>query len=244
MEWLRHLYDETRARIAEAGGEAPGFQEFWERGEIALAGRRLRRRLAAEIPRRSGRPPAARRRAARSSSSRRPSRASATPIARAIRPGCRPSRQSPPRGSAFPLQLISNQPATRLHSQLDFGSTSAGSKRAGREPLRINPADAAARSIAEGDVVRVFNERGAFLAAAVLSTDVRPGVLQIATGAWYDPVVQPDGTILCVHGNPNAVTRDAGTSSLAQGCTGQLTLVDIARYDAPLPPIRAYDRLH
>jgi biotin/methionine sulfoxide reductase len=44
-----------------------------------------------------------------------------------------------------------------------------------------------------------------------------------------------------VHGNPNSVTRDAGTSSLAQGCTGQLTLVDIARFDDPLPPIRAYD---
>jgi len=46
---------------------------------------------------------------------------------------------------------------------------------------------------------------------------------------------------MCVHGNPNVLTRDAGTSSLAQGCTGQLTAVQLARHDGPLPPIRAYE---
>ena len=40
----------------------------------------------------------------------------------------------------FPLQLVANQPATRLHSQLDFGATSLASKIAGREPVRIHPA--------------------------------------------------------------------------------------------------------
>src|SRR6202000_3012442 len=65
-----------------------------------------------------------------------------------------------PRARSFPLQLISNQPATRLHSQLDFGAFSAASKIAGREPVRLNPLDAADRGIAEGDVVRLFNDRG------------------------------------------------------------------------------------
>jgi len=37
------------------------------------------------------------------------------------------------------------------------------------------------------------------------------------------------------------LTRDTGTSSLAQGCTGQLTLVQIERFDAPLPPVKAFD---
>jgi len=49
------------------------------------------------------------------------------------------------------------------------------------------------------------------------------------------------GTMLCVHGNPNVLTRDAGTSALAQGCTGQLTVVEVERFTGNLPPIRAFE---
>jgi biotin/methionine sulfoxide reductase len=28
---------------------------------------------------------------------------------------------------------------------------------------------------------------------------------------------------------------------LAQGCTGQLTVIDIERFDGPLPPVKAFD---
>ncbi|WP_443259915.1 hypothetical protein [Variovorax sp. CF313] len=44
-----------------------------------------------------------------------------------------------------------------------------------------------------------------------------------------------------MHGNPNVLTRDIGTSSLAQGCAGQRTAVQVARYDGVLPPIRAFE---
>jgi biotin/methionine sulfoxide reductase len=141
----------------------------------------------------------------------------------------------------WPLQLVANQPATRLHSQLDFGATSLGSKIQGREPMRIHPVDAAARAIADGDVVRLFNHHGACLAGAIVSDAVRPGVVQLATGAWYDPIDPMEENPLCVHGNPNVLTRDAPTSKLAQACTGQLTLVEVERYDGVLPPIRAFD---
>ncbi len=141
----------------------------------------------------------------------------------------------------FPLHLVANQPATRLHSQLDFGATSMASKIHGREPVRINPSDAAERGIVGGDIVRLFNHRGACLAGAVLSDAVRPGVVQLATGAWYDPLdPEADGS-LCIHGNPNVLTRDAGTSKLAQACTGQLTVVQIERYYGAPPPIRAFE---
>ena len=40
---------------------------------------------------------------------------------------------------------------------------------------------------------------------------------------------------------PNVLTRDVGTSALAQGCTGQLTTVEVERFDGNLPPIQAYD---
>jgi biotin/methionine sulfoxide reductase len=117
----------------------------------------------------------------------------------------------------FPLHLLSNQPRTRLHSQLDQGVTSQESKIRGREPMRMNPRDADRRGIRDGDVVWVFNDRGAFLAGVSLSDALRPGVVQISTGAWYDPLDLADPLSLEIHGNPNAVTNDIGTSSLAQG---------------------------
>ena len=137
----------------------------------------------------------------------------------------------------WPLHLISNQPRTRLHSQYDHGPLSRGAKVADREPLRLNPADAASRSIADGDVVRVFNERGACLAGAVLSEAVMPGVVELATGAWYDPA--PDGT--CKHGNPNVLTADKGTSKLAQGPSAQTCLVEVERFDSEPPTVTAFD---
>src|SRR3954453_16471280 len=60
----------------------------------------------------------------------------------------------------FPLHLISNQPYTRLHSQYENASYSQDSKVGGREPIRLHPDDAHSRGIADGDVVRVFNDRG------------------------------------------------------------------------------------
>jgi len=89
--------------------------------------------------------------------------------------------------------------------------------------------------------VRLYNDRGACLAGAVLSDALLPGVVQLSTGAWYDPDDPASDEPLCVHGNPNVLTRDTGTSRLAQGCTGQLSLVEIERYDGPLPPVKAFD---
>jgi len=144
------------------------------------------------------------------------------------------------RAIAYPLHLVANQPATRLHSQLDGGGTSQNSKVAGREPIRIHPADAAGRDLADGDVVRVFNDRGACLAGVVIDDRLRPGVVQLSTGAWYDPEDPGDPDSLCVHGNPNVLTADVGTSALAKGCTGAHVLVEIAKHTGPLPPVRAH----
>jgi biotin/methionine sulfoxide reductase len=101
--------------------------------------------------------------------------------------------------------------------------------------------DARLRGISEGDIIRLFNERGACLAAVTLTDGIRRGVIQLPTGAWYDPVDPEEEKPLCVHGNPNVLTRDIGTSALAQGCTGQLTTVQVQRFDGNLPPIQAYD---
>lgn len=83
-----------------------------------------------------------------------------------------------PRAARYPLHLIANQPRTRLHSQLDHGGASMASKIRGREPIRIHPDDAAARELTDGDIVRVFNDRGACLA---LSND--SGTSSLAHGS-------------------------------------------------------------
>jgi biotin/methionine sulfoxide reductase len=88
----------------------------------------------------------------------------------------------------WPLHLLSSQPRTRLHSQYDHGSVSRATKIQGREPLWMHPQDAQARDISEGSVVKVYNARGAILAGVHLSEQILPGVVQMSTGAWYDPL--------------------------------------------------------
>ncbi len=135
------------------------------------------------------------------------------------------------------LHLISNQPTTKLHSQLDQGAISRAGKIEGREPVRLHPDDAAARGISDGDMVRLCNDRGACLAVAQLSDSLRPGVLQMATGAWWDP----DEHGMCRHGNPNALTRDKGTSELGQGPTAHTCLVQIERFEGVAPAVQAFE---
>ncbi len=236
-DWVRHLYEQMRTSLAARGDEAPDFDTFWARGELRLTqqpddGGILRAFRNDPV----GHP------------LRTPSgkiQISSPKVASFGYDDCPGHPAWLPRIDAptatYPLFLIANQPATRLHSQLDFGGHSAGSKRNGREVCRLNPADAATRDIVDGDIVRLFNARGACLASARVTDDVMPGVVQLPTGAWYDPEDARAERPMCVHGNPNVLTRDAGTSSLAQGCSGQVTAVEVERFDGPLPSIQAYE---
>ena len=52
------------------------------------------------------------------------------------------------------------------------------------------------------------------------------GVVVLSTGAWFDP---DDEISLDRHGNPNVLTKDVGTSSLAQGPTSHTTLVEVKK---------------
>ncbi len=142
----------------------------------------------------------------------------------------------------WPLHLISNQPKTRLHSQYDPGAHSRAAKIEGRETLRMAPADADARGLKDGAIVSVRNDRGTCLAALVISDDVRPGVVQLSTGAWFDPDNTTDARPLERHGNPNVLTRDIGTSRLAQGPAAMSCLVEVAGFDGPLPRITVFEQ--
>jgi biotin/methionine sulfoxide reductase len=236
-QWLAHLYEPTRAALAAQNLPAPDFDEFWASGGLTLPqhpddGGRLRRFRddpdKYPLPTPSGRIEIF----------------SAT-IASFAEPDCpgHPTWLAPTDvpTAAAPLVLVANQPVTRLHSQLDFGDHSAGAKHRGREVAHMHPDDAAARGVKDGDIIRLFNARGACLAGVRLTDGIRRGVIQLPTGAWYDPVDPAEEKPLCVHGNPNVLTRDVGTSALAQGCTGQLTTVEVERFDGNLPPIQAFE---
>jgi len=145
-----------------------------------------------------------------------------------------------PRAARFPLHLVSVQPATRLHGQMDQGALSLESKIAGREPLSMHPADAAARGLASGDIVRVFNDRGACLAGLALTDTILRGVVVLPTGAWFDPLEPGKPGSLCVHGNPNVLTQDVGTSRLGQGPSAHSCLVEVECWRDALPPIKVH----
>jgi biotin/methionine sulfoxide reductase len=136
------------------------------------------------------------------------------------------------------LHMISNQPKTRLHSQWDHGETSLRGKVDGREQIGMSPEDASDRGLMHGDLVRVFNERGATLAVVAVREDLMRGVVQLPTGAWWDPT-EPGGMDRA--GNPNVLTRDVGTSSLAQGPTAQTCLVEVEKFVGQAPPVRSHE---
>jgi biotin/methionine sulfoxide reductase len=240
MEWLRHLYEVARQQAARHRIERPDFETFWETGHVAdpvsphfdfLADFRSDpARYALKTP--SGRIEIVSERI--------------TAYGYDDCPGhpvwLEPAEWlSPSQAGGRKLHLISNQPVARLHSQLDHGPVSRATKVKGREPLWMHPADAAARGIADGDVVRVFNDRGACLAGVVITDAVMAGVVQIHTGAWYDPDEPGRIGALDRHGNPNMVTLDKGTSKLAQGPSAQTALVEVECWSEPVPDITAFD---
>ena len=59
----------------------------------------------------------------------------------------------------------------------------------------------------DGDVVRIYNSRGACLAGAVVIDTMLPGVVKLSCRAWYDPAGAEDGAV-CVHGNANVLTHE------------------------------------
>ena len=128
---------------------------------------------------------------------------------------------------AFPLALLSPQPERRLHSQLDHSTHSQAGKVDGCEPLRMHPKAASARGIGTGDKVRVFNARGACLSGVIIDANMREDVVALPTGAWFRPSDPSVDGSLELNGNPNVLTKDIGTSRLAQGPSSGTCLVQV-----------------
>jgi biotin/methionine sulfoxide reductase len=244
-QWLRHIYGEARENAAmrhEEWPRWPDFEEFWERGCIELPASPRPLVLFEEFRNDPLLDPLATPSGRIEIFSER--------IASFGYEDCygHPAWFEPAEwlgtekaARDYPLHLLTTQPETRLHGQMDMGRISQQSKIAGREPIRINTQDASARGIRAGAVVRVFNDRGALLAGAILTDEVRPGVVQLATGAWFDPVEPGVPGSLDKHGNANVLTLDRGTSRLAQGASAQTALGQIENFVGELPAITAFE---
>ena len=241
--WLRHLYDRWRRVCATQGFEAPDFDAFWQEGHVEVPpiepGEEYTQfadfhadpeEHPLDTP--SGKVEIFSETVASFGYDDCPGH----PVW--IEP--REWLGAAEKAAVYPLHLLSFQPATRLHGQLDPGRVAAADKIRGREPVLMHPEDAAARGLRDGDVVRIFNARGACLGGVRLADGLLRGVVSMATGAWYDPARPGDPDSPCVHGNPNVLTADIGTSRLGQGPSAQSCLVQIEKWEGDLPPVRAH----
>lgn len=100
-----------------------------------------------------------------------------------------------PKAQEYPLLVMSNHPKLRFHVQGDDIdwiqeiNKVRGSDGYMYEACWIHPNDANARGIANGDVLKVYNDRGAVLVGAVVTERIIPGALGIEHGARIDTAV-------------------------------------------------------
>lgn len=134
------------------------------------------------------------------------------------------------------FHMISTHPVDRLHSQLNNTSLRKSYAVNGREPIWINTKDAKKKGIKKGDIVRVFNKRGEVLAGAVVTSDIKEGVVRLPEGAWYDP----NSNGLCRNGNANVLTLDIPTSKLANGNIAHTALVNIEKYKGKAEKVEVF----
>lgn len=229
--WLRWLWDGVCAQAAQHGVDLPGFDRFRALGRFDMPDAEEKRVFLRDFVTDPDR------HKLHSESGR--ITLFNTAIANARLPDCpgHPAWIAPfeslldaPEGM---LHLISGQPDTRLHSQNDRGSESQADKIAGREACYLHPDTAHRFGMAAGQVVKLWNARGACLAGLRLTTSIRRDCVALPTGAWFDP----DGHGLERAGNPNVLTRDMGCSALSQGNSAHTALVHVSPWLEDLPPL-------
>jgi len=90
----------------------------------------------------------------------------------------------------YPFQLLSPNTKNRIHSQ--FGNLEVIKKLAPEPYATINLGDAFKKKIANGDFIRVFNDRGSLRIKALLDAGIRPGNISIYNGYWQQEGACPN----------------------------------------------------
>ena len=102
----------------------------------------------------------------------------------------------------YPLVFLSTHTKFRTHSQFVNLPWLKEINNGGDGFLEINPRDAAPRGIADGDVVRIFNDRGQMKVRARLTESMKPGVVNCYQGGWDTIRVKH-----YIEGHPNNLTH-------------------------------------
>ncbi len=140
-----------------------------------------------------------------------------------------------PKSDKYQFWMQSAHPNQRLHSQLcESEEYNKDYRVQGREPLYMNAEDAAEKGIKDGDLVRIFNDRGQAIVGAVISPNYPRRVVRLHEGAWYSPEDEKIGSI-DTYGDPNNMTLDIGSSELSQAVSAHTCVVDIEKYEGEAP---------
>lgn len=124
--------------------------------------------------------------------------------------------------ATYPLQLIAWKTKARDNSSY---FTHPWLQQTQISELWINPADAEARGIADGDLLKVHNDRGAMKIVAKVTNRIVPGCVAAPAGSWYKP--GPDG--IDENGCVNVLTSSARTS-WTHGNTQHTNLVEVEKF--------------
>jgi molybdopterin guanine dinucleotide-containing S/N-oxide reductase-like protein len=140
----------------------------------------------------------------------------------------------------YPLQLISPHARYSFHTHHDKHSQWLDRIPGHRiskngyswKIIRLNEKDAEARDINHGDIVKVYNDRGAVLGLAQITGRVRPGTVHSwASSAKYDPLEAGKFGSIDRGGCTNILTPSRMVSANAPGMVSNSCLVEIARWD-------------
>ncbi len=126
-----------------------------------------------------------------------------------------------PKTKDFPLQMIGFHTKGRVHSTYHNIPVL---REAVMDGIWINPADAKARGIANGDQVKVWNDRGETRVLAKVTPRIMPGVVALGEGAWFKP--RKDG--IDTGGSINMLTSQRPTP-LSKGNPQHTNLVQMAK---------------
>lgn len=126
-----------------------------------------------------------------------------------------------PEAEKYPLQALGHHSLHRVHSTHDNNDWL---EEAFPQRVFINPIDAQNRKIEDGDLVKVFNDRGAMILPCRITPRILPGVVDIPQGAWWTP--DKDG--IDRRGSINTLTSERWTP-LAFGTAQHTIMVQIIK---------------
>ena len=126
-----------------------------------------------------------------------------------------------PEATKFPLSAIGHHYLSRVHSTMENVDWL---NEAFPQRLFINPLDAGPRKIRNGDLVRIYNDRGATVVACRVTPRIMPGVVALPQGAWWTP--DKDGTDR--RGSVNVLTSERWTP-LAFGNAQHTIMVQVEK---------------